>query len=256
MTSLPEFHTGIRLMTAFSTIAGAFYLSGCIRAPANYAPQFQPHLHIMAGAYSHIVSIALYLSRIFDGRTSKCNLETSWSTSTQCKLCTNKSVKLKTLVSHNYWRNKVVSIAKPSAKIYIVIFYHAGDRRWNPQCYFSIADIRQVRPSQPSRVRGGGAGTGAEWSALAHPTHASALAAAGVGRLRCESRHLWYISTLIKVSDNIILNPPTTQLKILTEFWQTSTVPCEFWQSTICHYWIHEGNSAPTVWHFSFWFCN
>ncbi len=64
MTSLLEFCTGIRLVTTFSTIAGTFYPSGCIRAPANYAPQFWPHLHIMAGAYSHIVSIALYLSRI------------------------------------------------------------------------------------------------------------------------------------------------------------------------------------------------
>ena len=64
MMSLPGFRTGIRLVTAFSTIAGAFYPSGCIRAPANYAPQFRPHLHNMAGSYSHIVSIAPYLSRI------------------------------------------------------------------------------------------------------------------------------------------------------------------------------------------------
>ena len=64
MTSLPGFHTGTRLVTAFSTITGAFYPSGCIRAPANYVPQFRPHLHIMAGSYSHIVSIAPYLSRI------------------------------------------------------------------------------------------------------------------------------------------------------------------------------------------------
>ncbi len=62
--SLPGFRTGIRLVTAFSTITGAFYPPGCIRAPANYVPQFWPHLHIMAGAYSHIVSIAPYLSRI------------------------------------------------------------------------------------------------------------------------------------------------------------------------------------------------
>ena len=37
------------------------------------------------------------------------------------KLCTNKIVKLKTHFSQNYWRNKVVGIAKPSAKIYIII---------------------------------------------------------------------------------------------------------------------------------------
>ena len=36
-----------------------------------------------------------------------------------------------------------------------------------------------MRPSQPSRVCGGSVGTGTEWSALAHPTCASALAAAG-----------------------------------------------------------------------------
>ncbi len=64
MTSLPGFRTGIRLVTTFSMVAGAFYPSGRIQAPANYAPQFWPHLHIMAGAYSHIVSIAPYLSRI------------------------------------------------------------------------------------------------------------------------------------------------------------------------------------------------
>ena len=64
MTSLLGFCTGTQLVTAFSMIAGAFYPSGCIRAPANYAPQFWPHLHNMAGQYSHIVSIALYLSRI------------------------------------------------------------------------------------------------------------------------------------------------------------------------------------------------
>ncbi len=64
MTSLPGFRTGTRLVTAFSTIAGAFYPSGCIQASATYTPQFRPHLHIMAGQYNHIVSIAPYLSRI------------------------------------------------------------------------------------------------------------------------------------------------------------------------------------------------
>ena len=61
--SLLRFRTGTRLVAAFSTITGAFHPSGCIRAPANYAPLFRPHLHIMAGTYSHIVSIALYLSQ-------------------------------------------------------------------------------------------------------------------------------------------------------------------------------------------------
>ncbi len=46
-------------------IAGAFYPSGFIQAPANYAPTFRPHLHIMAHhGYSHIVSIAPYLAQI------------------------------------------------------------------------------------------------------------------------------------------------------------------------------------------------
>ncbi len=70
MTSLPGFRTGTWLVTAFSTIAGAFYPSGFIRAPANYAPSSWPHLHNMAGQYSHIVSIALYLSRILMDKQS------------------------------------------------------------------------------------------------------------------------------------------------------------------------------------------
>ncbi len=76
MTSLPGFRTGTRLVTALSMIAGAFYPSGYIQAPANYAPQFQPHLHSMAHlGYTHIVSTAPYLSN-FAGRTIKYTLET------------------------------------------------------------------------------------------------------------------------------------------------------------------------------------
>ena len=77
MISLLGFRTGTRLVTAFSTIAGAFHPSGYIWAPANYAPQFRPHLHNMAAQYSHIVSIAPYFSQIFDGRTIEYTLETS-----------------------------------------------------------------------------------------------------------------------------------------------------------------------------------
>ena len=45
--------------------------------------------------------------------------------------------------------------------------------------------------------------------------------------------------------------------KVSTEFWPHDAVSCEFWQLTICHpSTLSEGNSAPIVWHFSFWFCN
>ena len=71
MTSLPEFRTGTWLVTTFSMIARAFYPSGYIRAPANYAPQFRPHLHNMAHlGYGHIVSIAPYLSQILMDKQS------------------------------------------------------------------------------------------------------------------------------------------------------------------------------------------
>ncbi len=85
MMSLLGFRTGIRLVTAFSTIARAFYPSGRIRAPANYAPQFQPHLHIIARAYSHIVSIAPYLSRIMMDE----QVNAIWKLLEVCQLNTN-----------------------------------------------------------------------------------------------------------------------------------------------------------------------
>ncbi len=72
-------------MTAFSTIAGAFYPSGCIRAPANYAHQFRTHLHNMAGQYSHIVSIAPYLSRILMDE----QLNAHWKLLEVCQLNAN-----------------------------------------------------------------------------------------------------------------------------------------------------------------------
>ncbi len=76
MTSLPGFRTGTRLVTAFPMIAGAFYPSGYIWAPANYAPRFWLHLHSMAHlGYTHIVSTAPYLSN-FDGQTIEYTLET------------------------------------------------------------------------------------------------------------------------------------------------------------------------------------
>ncbi len=76
MMSLPGFRTGTRLMTAFSTIARAFYPSGYIQAPANYTPRFRLHLHSMAHlGYTHIVSTAPYLSN-FDGQTIEYTLET------------------------------------------------------------------------------------------------------------------------------------------------------------------------------------
>ena len=59
----------------------------------------------------------------------------------------------------------------------------------------------------------------------------------------------WCISTPVKVSDKTIFSPLTTQLKIVTEFWPNNAVPCEFWQSTICHFTIHKGNPAPIVLH-------
>ena len=67
----------------------------------------------------------------------------------------------------------------------------------------------------------------------------------------------WFTSMLVKVSYNIILNPLTTQLNVLTKPLPNHAVSCEFWQPTICHSSIlNKGNSAPIIWHFSFWFCN
>ena len=85
MMSLPGFCTGTQLVTTFSTIAGAFYPSGCIRAPANHAPQFWPHLHSMAGQYNHIVSITPYLSRTLMDK----QLNAHWKLLEVCQLNAN-----------------------------------------------------------------------------------------------------------------------------------------------------------------------
>ncbi len=190
MTSLPGFCTGTRLVTALSMIAGAFYPSGYIWAPANYAPQFRLHLHSMAQhGYQHIISTAPYLSN-FDGRTIEYTLETFWSMSTHCKLCTNKTWKQNAQVLQLYRIKKVISIAKPSAKIYIAIFHRAGHPSGNNTHPPPATDIRWVRPCQPGHVHGGRVGEGSQRTALAHPTRASAPATTGAGCLRRQGQHL------------------------------------------------------------------
>ena len=172
----------------FPTIARALYPSGYIRAPANYAPTFRPHLHNMAHlGYTHIVSIAPFLAQ-FDGRTIDYTLETSRSMSTQRKLCTNKILNAKWYVSCLWSENKVVGIAKPLTKIYIATFHSVGhpgrDYPRNPPTF----KLWGVRPGQPHRLRHHHAGEGAEWSALAHPACDTSPATRCEGPLRGEGR--------------------------------------------------------------------
>ena len=251
MTPLPGFCTGTRLMTAFSKIAGAFYPSGCIWAPANYTPQFQPHLHNMAGQYSHIVSIAPYLSRIFDGRTSKCTLETSWSTSTQCKFCTNKIWKLKTPFS-SVLQNHRQKFTSPFSIVQVtnVEIHHAVQQLLtfdqcglvNPAAYVVAVQGRALN-SQPLPITH-------VFQQL--PPLVWAVCAAKANLYAC----VVYLHTRQGQWQSNFESSYHTA-KVSTEFWPHDAVSCEFWQLTICHpSTLSEGNSAPIVWHFSFWFCN
>ena len=153
-----------------------------LRALSSASFAYMAHL-----GYHHIVSIALYLSN-FAGRTIEYTLETFWSMSTHDKLCTNKIWKQNAHFSQFYGINKVVGIAKPSAKIYIAIFYRTGYTSWSYTRHSPVIIIRFVWTGESRCFHGGGAGEGAARAALADPPHLPAPAGMGVSHLCCESR--------------------------------------------------------------------
>ncbi len=118
---------------------------------------------------------------------------THWKLSEVCQHMVNyvqTKSKTKCTLLQLYWINKVIGIAKPSAKIYIAIFHCAGHPSGDNSCYPPASHLRRVRPGQPGHVRGGRAGEGSQWTAIAHPARASAPAAAGAGRVHCAGRRV------------------------------------------------------------------
>ncbi len=250
MSSLLGFRTGTRLMTTFSTITGAFYPSGSHPGTCKLCALISASFEFMAHqGYHHIVSTAP-VSLKFVRRTIEYSLKTLWSMSTHCKLCTNKIWKPNWHSLQLYWINKVHGIAKPSAKIYIAIFYRAGHSYGNNTRDPSTPHIWFMWPGGSGCVRGGGAGKGSERSAVAHPTHIPTPPSMGAGCLHCQIQPICprgipaHLSRLVTKQFSI-LSPHSWNS--LTEFWPDNAVPCEFWQSTICHPLILEGNPAPIV---------
>ncbi len=198
--------------------------------------------------YQHIISTAPYLSN-FDGRTTEYTLETFWSISTHCKLGTNKIWKQNAHFSQLYWINKVIGIAKPSAKIYITIFHCAGHPLGNHPRHTPAPQFRRVRTGEPGHLCGDCVGEGTARAALAYSPRPPALAAAGAGHLHQEGRHIrphgvFAHPTRLVSKQFFILSPHSRKS---SEFWPNNAVPCEFWQSTICLFMIPKGNPAPIV---------
>ncbi len=157
--------------------------------------------------------------------------------STHDKLCTNKTWKLKAHFSPIYRINKVVGIAKPSAKIYIAIFYCTGYPRQDNERHSPIVEIWGVQVGESDCICRHRLGEGAAQAAPAHPCGAPAPASASVhgvcgkgGRIRA-SRILAHSTRSVP---NRIWNPLTTQRNVLTKPLPNHAVSWEFWQSTIC----------------------
>ncbi len=156
--------------------------------------------------------------------------------STHNKLCTNKTWKLKTHFSQIYRINKVVGIAKPSAKIYIAIFQRTGYPRRDNERNPPVVELWGVRVGESDCICCHHPGKGAAWAAPAHPRGAPAPASAGACGVRGQGGCICVCripSCLTRSVPNRILNPPTTQQNILTEPVPNHAVSCEFWQSTI-----------------------
>ena len=224
MTSLPGFRTGTRLVTTFSTIAGAFYPSGYIRAPANYAPWFRLHLHTMAHhGYQHIISTAPYLSN-FWWMNNRIHIGNFLKYVTTLKTMYKQNLKTENLLFANLRNNQSRQYCKTIFKnlhhhfpSYRLRIWKSHMRYTNCLTSTSAGWWTQLPSWWPCR---GGQSTDSScpsrtcintcrhWCGLSVPQRQIFTPA-------------WCIFTPVKVSDKIIFNPLTTQLKIVTEFVQT-----------------------------------
>ena len=224
----------------FSTIAGAYYPSGIIQAPANYAPTFRPHLHIMAHyGYSHIVSIAPYLAQIEMDKQPN----THWKHLEVCQLILTmykQNLKCQMVCFASTKRKQSCRYCKTIDKN--LHRHHLTHRLPTSRSHTQFISC-WLLTSAGSSIRSHlwwpcGWGQSADSPCLSRTYTSSCHRLCGPCALRgLTHTPVWCTYTLIKVSFITILNPLTTQLNVSTKY---CAKPC-------CALWILTVNNLPLL---------